>query len=152
LYINHSGAPNGVFLTVFDRDQFWVGKALEIRALDERHVFILLFWLYWPEELPSGRKHHFGKQELLMSNHLEIVDATTVAGKANVTRWNEYDDNDDENGEKTLGGLYWRLWYNYRTGRISVSSLSSLLYSFCNLMLISAGTSNSLRLYETIQP
>lgn len=52
---------------------------LEIRALDQKHVFARVFWMYWPEELPAdtmdGRKRiqgwqpYHGRDELIASNH-----------------------------------------------------------------------------------
>jgi hypothetical protein len=60
-------------------DDFWVARILEIRALDKEHVFARVFWMYWPEELPTGtmdgrkrvqgRQPYHGKDELIASNH-----------------------------------------------------------------------------------
>ena len=41
--------------SAFDEHNFWVAKVLEIRALDSQHVYLRVFWLYWPSELPGGR-------------------------------------------------------------------------------------------------
>lgn len=130
LYINHSGGQNGKVILAPDHRLFWVCQVLEIRAVDPQHVYIRVFWLYWPDELPGGRGKHHGKHELLMSNHMEIVDAMTVAGRVNMSRWDERQDDDEgESGGRTLGGLYWRQWYNYITGRASVSqSLDQVPY------------------------
>ena len=50
-----------------------------------------------------------------MSNHMEIVDAMTVAGKVDVTEWKE------EDGEENVGQLFWRQKYNVKgNGKLSV--------------------------------
>lgn len=125
IYVNHSGVANKPLLKP-DQRQFWVCLVLEVRASDAQHVYLRVWWLYWPDELPSpspgGRRAYHGKHELLMSNDMGIVDALTVAGRAKVTRWDEWqDDSDGEEGGVSLSGLYWRQWYNCVTQRISVS-------------------------------
>lgn len=57
----------------------WVARILEIRALDSRNVFVRVFWMYWPDELPAGtvdggksvkgRQSYHGEDELIASNH-----------------------------------------------------------------------------------
>ncbi len=47
---------------------------------------------------------------------MEIIDAMTVAGKAEVCHWLEKD------GEPVLDGLYWRQTYNFHTQALSVSA------------------------------
>lgn len=57
----------------------WVARILEIRASDEHHVYARVFWMYWPDELPSGthygkrqvqaRQPYHGSSELIASNH-----------------------------------------------------------------------------------
>jgi hypothetical protein len=63
-----------------------------VRAKDNQHVYLRLFWLYWPDELPSGRQPYHGANEFIMSNAMDIVDAMTVAGPAEVTHWDEQED------------------------------------------------------------
>ena len=55
-----------------------------------------------------------------MSNHMEILDAQTVTAGAKVTRWNEFEDDDE--GE-LIGALYWRQWYNSTKKKISVRGI-----------------------------
>jgi hypothetical protein len=60
----------------------WVGRIIDIRASDAQNVFARVFWLYWPEELPSGtvlegkkvrgRQPYHGKHELIASNHSKL--------------------------------------------------------------------------------
>ena len=67
--------------------QFWVGQVLEIRASDTHHVYLRIFWMYWPEDLPTGRLEYHGKHEIVASNHMEIVDAMTVSEQAVVEHY-----------------------------------------------------------------
>ncbi len=60
-------------------DDDWVARILEIRAADEHHVYARVYWMYWPDELPSGtldgkktvqgRQPYHGQNELIASNH-----------------------------------------------------------------------------------
>jgi hypothetical protein len=57
----------------------WIAYILEIRASDEYHVYALVCWMYWPDELPrgtqdgtrriQGRQPYHGMNELVASNH-----------------------------------------------------------------------------------
>ena len=78
-------------------------------------VFLRVSWLYRPEDLPGGRQYYHGKRELVMSNHIDIVDALSVSGRADVRHWRELDDEDD--------GLeyYWRQEVDVFGGGLSVS-------------------------------
>lgn len=96
-----------------DERKFWVARVLEVRASDPTHVYLRVYWLYWPDELPGGRREYHGKSELVVSNHMEIVDAMTVAGRADVVHWTEKD-------EEEMKGLYWRQTFNYVTQKLSV--------------------------------
>jgi hypothetical protein len=55
----------------------WVAKVLGVRGKDERNVFVLIQWLYRPEDLeaPLGREPHHGGYELIASNYLQVIDA-----------------------------------------------------------------------------
>lgn len=71
---------NGATTTTRRANSDWVARILEIRALDEQHVYARVFWMYWPDELPAGthlggktlrggRQPYHGKHELIASNH-----------------------------------------------------------------------------------
>ena len=108
VYINrHSPAPpapppgsSEEVILDYDRANLWVAKVLEVRAKDNQHVYLRLFWLYWPDELPSGRKAYHGANEFIMSNAMDIVDAMTVAGPAEVTQWKEEKDDQEDLGQR----------------------------------------------------
>lgn len=96
-------APPSTLLE-FDRKNLWVGEILECKAVDESHVYLRVFWLYWPEELPMGRQPYHGQKELVMSNAMDIIDAQSIASAAEVSAWNE----DDDDADSGLGERYWR--------------------------------------------
>jgi len=99
-----------------DDQQFWVARVLEIRAVDEAHVYLRVYWLYWPEELPGGRQQYHGQKELVASNHMDIIDAMTVSGRAHVKHWMELDEDEE------LPELYWRQKFDYPSRTLMVCS------------------------------
>ena len=70
----------------------WKAKVLEVRALDSEHVYVRVAWLNRPEDLDTGRKPYHGRNELIPTNQIDIIDAMTVNGKLPVYDWNEEDD------------------------------------------------------------
>ena len=125
IFVNHSNIPNGADLGAADDNKFWVARVLEIRAVDEAHVYLRVYWLYWPEELPGGRQPYHGYKELVASNHMEIIDAMTVSGRANVKHWLELDEDED------LPDLFWRQKFDYPTQTLMVSVDSIRLPRVC---------------------
>ncbi len=113
--VNHSNIAHGALLSTDDEKLFWIARVLEVRASDSQHVYLRVFWMYWPDELPGGARDYHGKHELIASNHMEIIDAMTVAGKANVSHWLEKDE------EKVLDALYWRQTFSFHGQSLSVS-------------------------------
>ena len=98
-------------------DTQWKAKVLEVRALDPEHVYVRVAWLNRPEDLPSGRKAWHGKNELVPTNQMDIIDAMAVNGRLDVKAWEEDDDNfaikDD---------FFWRQTYDFvNTKTFSVS-------------------------------
>lgn len=61
--------------------EHWVARVLEIRALDEHHVYARVYWMYSPDDLPpksaadQGRVPEqvadYSHNELIASNHSE---------------------------------------------------------------------------------
>ncbi|KAL8776946.1 MAG: hypothetical protein Q9213_008071, partial [Squamulea squamosa] len=64
-------------------------RILEIRALDAKNVYIRLYWLYTPEQLSNGRQPYHGKDELIATNHMEIVDAARVIEPHAIVHWKD---------------------------------------------------------------
>ena len=46
-------------------------------------------WLYRPEDLPGGRQRSHRIDELLVSNHLDVIDSQTVNGNFELIQWND---------------------------------------------------------------
>ncbi|KAK3901962.1 hypothetical protein C8A05DRAFT_44509 [Staphylotrichum tortipilum] len=113
---------------VTDRDD-WVAYILEIRASDADHVYARIYWMYRPNELPPGtydgtriargRQSYHGTDELIASNHMDIIDVFTITSKATVEQW-------DEGSEEIKRNLYWRQAYDVRTRELSVQTRPSL--------------------------
>ncbi|CAK7214855.1 hypothetical protein SBRCBS47491_002292 [Sporothrix bragantina] len=101
----------------------WVARILEIRASDEHHVYARVFWMYWPDELPSGthygkravqgRQPYHGASELIASNHMDVINVVSVTSMASVNHLNE--DKDDD----VQSALYWRQALDVRTMELS---------------------------------
>lgn len=97
-------------------------KVLEIRGGDEKHVFLLVFWLYRPNDLKERELRaapYHGHNELIASNHLDIINYTQVIRKIDVTDW----DNESEG----LGSdkLFWRQTLDvYNPGGAKLSEIS----------------------------
>ena len=70
----------------------WKARVCEVRALDTEHVFIRVAWLNRPEDLDTGRKPYHGKNELIPTNQMDVIDAFSVNGSVEVVHWDEVDD------------------------------------------------------------
>ncbi|KAL0257521.1 hypothetical protein SLS55_008335 [Diplodia seriata] len=99
----------------------WVAKVLEVRAASEQHVFLRVFWMYRPEDLPGGRRPYHGANEVIASNRMQIIDALTVNGKADLKHWAEDDDGDVLGADQ----LFWRQTFDWANGK-GTGTLSSL--------------------------
>ncbi|KAI4190887.1 MAG: hypothetical protein L6R41_000488 [Letrouitia leprolyta] len=91
-------------------------RILEIRARDPQNVYARVYWVYRPEHTPSGRQPYHGENELIASNHMEIVDALTFVGRANVVHWVQ---EDGVQAPAPTEGMYWRQKYDFLSGKIS---------------------------------
>jgi hypothetical protein len=77
--IERQRAPGEALQPRKKSDDDWVARILEIRASDEHHVYARVYWMYWPDELPTGtqdgkrlvegRQSYHGLNELIASNH-----------------------------------------------------------------------------------
>ncbi|KAM5356195.1 hypothetical protein ACJ41O_002841 [Fusarium nematophilum] len=104
-------------------DDDWVARILEIRASDEHHVYARVYWMYWPDELPpgtldgkktvQGRQSYHGQNELIASNHMDVINVVSVTQPATVNQWIESDD------EEIQDALYWRQAYDCRNSQLS---------------------------------
>lgn len=94
-----------------DVDAQWKAKVLEVRALDPEHVYIRVAWLNRPEDLDSGRKPYHGKDELIPTNQIDIIDAMAVNGAFEVSKWEESAD-EDESSMPAEDQYFWRQTYD----------------------------------------
>ena len=121
--------------SIFDDGTHWIARVLEIRATGPMHVFLRVIWMYWPRELPWGPQYYHGMNELIASNHMEIIAAATVSEGAKVEHLQEFPE-----GTGTIEGLFWRQKYDYANqNALAVSRLLNLQ----NFMLISSRNFNS---------
>ncbi|KAL8681640.1 MAG: hypothetical protein Q9186_002237 [Xanthomendoza sp. 1 TL-2023] len=95
-----------------------LARILEIRALDSKNVYIRLYWFQSPEQTPGGRQPYHGKNELIATNHMEIVDAERVIRRVEVHHWTDEHSAQlpiDAEGEY----YYWRQTFHILTKRLS---------------------------------
>lgn len=95
----------------------WKAQVHECRALNENRVFILVSWVDRPEDLPNGPAPYHGKNELIPSNEMHVVDAMTVNGRLDVTHWEE---NLDDDGMIEEDQYFWRQTYDFPSQTLSV--------------------------------
>ncbi|KAK5120438.1 hypothetical protein LTR85_006377 [Meristemomyces frigidus] len=88
----------------------WKARVLEVRALDSEHVYVRVSWLNRPEDLDTGRKAYHGKNELIPTNQMDIIDAMAVNGILKVYHWNE---EDDESEMPDPEEYFWRQTYDF---------------------------------------
>lgn len=99
----------------------WKAKVLEVKALDQEHVYVRVAWLNRPEDLSTGRLPHHGKNELIPSNEMDVIDAMTVNGRLDIIHWDEYDDDSVMMREDQY---FWRQTFEFLTETYSVSPRS----------------------------
>ncbi|KAI4122478.1 MAG: hypothetical protein LQ338_005803 [Usnochroma carphineum] len=100
-----------------DLGVYTVARILEIRALDPQNVYVRLFWLYRPQEVPGalgGSKTYHGERELMVSDHMEIVDALRVVAPVRVVQWREQD-----KLQVPKDGMYYRQMYSCVSHNVS---------------------------------
>jgi hypothetical protein len=74
------------------RHLHWIARVLEVRAKDPAHVYVRVAWMYWPHDLPSVGGHDYAPAEVVMSNHMDVINAMSVTDPAIVKRWDSPDD------------------------------------------------------------
>ncbi|RAR15525.1 ebs-bah-phd-like protein [Stemphylium lycopersici] len=95
----------------------WLAKILEARAGNASRVYLRVYWVYRPEDLPGGRQPYHGGGELIVSNHMDIIEADTLDAVADVVHWND----DLESMALLASQLYYRQSYDItkKTNRLS---------------------------------
>ena len=62
----------------------WIGRIQEIRGPSDSDGYVLIFWMYHPDELPNGRSPHHAANELVASNYLQVIMPHTILRHATV--------------------------------------------------------------------
>lgn len=98
--------------------ELWAARVLEIKGLDQAHVYLRVMWFYVPEDLPHGRQEYHGAEELIASNDMSIVDGSRVTGHADIPHWIEADEDEPPKHHSQ----FWRQTYDKITNKLSVSN------------------------------
>lgn len=104
---------------VFDSLSDWKAKVLEVRALDAEHVYVRVRWLNRPEDLKGGRQEHHGKNELVPTNQMDVINAQAVNGTFELIRYDHLEDEDRKNAFGT-DEYFWRQTFDFTTKSLSV--------------------------------
>lgn len=101
----------------YDFQDCWVANILECRAFDNQHVYLRVWWLYRPEDLPNGRQKYHAEGEVIPSNAMQIINAESVAGAVDDFRQL----NETDYGDMTKGyhDLFWRQTLDAQSGNLS---------------------------------
>ncbi|RSL79628.1 hypothetical protein CEP52_017499, partial [Fusarium oligoseptatum] len=80
-----------------ESSRFWIAYILEVRAASKNRVFVRVYWMYRPDELPpgtfsgkkfiQGRQPYHGRNELVASNHMDVINVQCVEAPASVKQW-----------------------------------------------------------------
>ena len=97
-----------------DISSVWIARVLEVRAHSAQHVYLRVFWIYKPADLPDGQQSYHGDQEMVVSNNMTVIDASSVVGGVDVRKW------DEEKEELPPEGLWWRQKLDMTTRKLSV--------------------------------
>ena len=103
----------------FDSLSDWKARVLEVRALDEEHVYARVSWLNRPEDLEGGCQDCHGKNELVPTNQIDVINAQAVNGTFRLTRYErlKYDDRKIASDKDEY---FWRQTFDFATKRLLV--------------------------------
>jgi hypothetical protein len=115
ILVSHSISEGSAFDSLSD----WKAKVLEVRAHDEEHVYVRVSWLNRPEDLEGGRQNHHGKNELVPTNQMDVINAQAVNGTFRLTRYErlKYDDRKIASDKDEY---FWRQTFDFATKRLLV--------------------------------
>ena len=103
----------------FDSFSDWKAKVLEVRALDMEHVYVRVSWLNRPEDLKGGRQDYHGRNELIPTNQMDVINAQAVNGTFALIQYGRLKD-DDRTSAFGEDEYFWRQTFDSTTGRLSV--------------------------------
>jgi hypothetical protein len=105
--------------STFDSFSDWKAEVLEVRALDVEHVYVRVSWLNRPEDLKGGRQDYHGKNELVPTNQMDVINAQAVNGTFELIHYDQLrDDNRRSGSGKDI--YFWRQSFDFTTRRLSV--------------------------------
>lgn len=113
----------------FERQNLWAACIRECRFFDRKLIYLWVNWILEPEDLPMGRRPYHDQRELIMSNIMDIIEADTIACLAEITKWDEKDD------QQSLRERYWRQTFDTCSSRRKnkLAGLSKVMtYCSCN--------------------
>jgi hypothetical protein len=115
ILVSHSITEGPAFDSLSD----WKARVLEVRALDEEHVYVRVSWLNRPEDLEGGRQDCHGKNELVPTNQMDVINAQAVNGTFRLTRYDrvKYDDRKNASDKDEY---FWRQTFDFTTKRLLV--------------------------------
>ena len=129
-----------------DASSIWIARVLEVRAHSPQHVYLRVFWIYKPADLPDGKQAYHGDHEMIVSDNMTVIDASAVVGSVEVRKW------DEESADTPPEGLWWRQRLEMSTRKLSVrihASFRPFQYESTNLI---KATKTALHLPPTFQP
>ena len=101
----------------YDFQDCWVANILECRAFDSQHVYLRVWWLYRPEDLPDGRQMYHAEGEVIPSNAMQIINAESVAGT--VDDFRKLNEQNYEDMTQGYHDLFWRQTLDAQSGELS---------------------------------
>lgn len=115
ILVSHSIIEGSAFDSLSD----WKARVLEVRALDEKHVYVRVSWLNRPEDLEDGRQERHGKKELVPTNQMDVINAQSVNGTFGLIHHDLMKDGERKN---SVGKdeYFWRQTFDFTTGTLSV--------------------------------
>ena len=89
-----------------------------MRALDEEHVYVRVSWLNRPEDLEGGRQDCHGKNELVPTNQMDVINAQAVNGTFALIQYERLED-DGRTSAFGKDEYFWRQTFDFTTGKLS---------------------------------
>jgi hypothetical protein len=116
-----------------------------VRALDEEHVYVRVSWLNRPGDLEGGRKDHHGKNELVPTNQMDIINAQSVNGTFRLVRYDRLK-YDDRNNAYNQDEYFWKQTFDFATKMLVVFKATIELRSDRTHRLTRSQTSRDMHL------
>ncbi|KAK4184123.1 hypothetical protein QBC35DRAFT_466743 [Podospora australis] len=93
-----------------DDQPTWAARIISIFAMDRVHVYAWVQWFYSPSDLPEKARADgsFGKQELILSNHTDLIPAQSAIDILQVE--DLHDGADNVPGD---GMLHWKRFWDF---------------------------------------